>query len=96
MKKDYTKIDGVNWVLRNIPTKDGTVEMQGLTVRALRGALANCDPDALVCYMAEMTPETRDVDLLMGVIAGTIQSDVGAVFIVGPETVTALKKAGEI
>ena len=96
MKKDYTKIDGVNWVLRNIPTKDGIVEMQGLSVRALRASLANCDPDALVFYMGEMRPETCDVYLLGGVITNTIQSDAGAVFIVGPETFTALKNAGEI
>lgn len=92
------KIDGVNWVQREIPVAGGgTIQLQGLTVRALRRALEDRDPDSLVCYMAEQTEESRKVDLLIGVVAGLGQTEVGCVFMFGPEAVKAIKEkeAGE-
>jgi hypothetical protein len=89
------KIDGVNWVERDIPFGEGTVRMVGMTVRALRAALEKCDPDDLVCYMAENTPETRASDLLLGVFGGVLsEGNCGATFIVGPEAVRAMKEQG--
>ena len=90
-----SKIDGVNWVSRKIPTANGTIDVEGLTVRALIKALQQCDPDDIVMYMAEMTPETRQCELLIGVIAGTVTTESQAVALVGPEAVRALKELGK-
>lgn len=89
MKLD--KIDGINYVRRTIDTAAGPMQLEGMSVRALRKALASADDDALVFYMAEMVPELRDAQLLIGVIAGagTDSPDVCPLF--GPEGVKALQ-----
>lgn len=65
-------IDGVNYGEARITTANGEITVQGLTVRALRHALELCDPDAIVIYVAEMPDRetAKDVDLLIGIIAG--------------------------
>lgn len=83
------KIDGVNYVRRTIDTPGGSLEMQGMTVRALRQLLEKSDPDDLVCYLAEQTDETRKCDLLYGVIAGAGMAD-GLTLLFGPEGVWAI------
>ncbi len=89
------KIDGVNYVRKTVPNVNGTIELEGLTVRALIKALQKCDPDDLVCYMAEVTDELRASELLLGVTAGVLsESSYGVSFIVGPESVTAMENAG--
>lgn len=95
MRKE--KIDGVNYVRKSIPNANGTLELEGLTVRALIKALQKCDPDDLVCYMAEMTEELKASEMLLGATAGVLsESSYGVSFIVGPESVAALKTAGII
>lgn len=94
---NFTPIDPVNYVRKSIPTAAGEVEIEGLTVRSLVKALQAADPDDLVCYMAEMTPELREVDCLIGATAGLLcASPHGVCFIVGPESVRAMKGAGMV
>ena len=93
-----TKIDGVNYSRRTMPGIDNNDhQIEGMTVRALRQALANCDPDDVVVYMAEQLPETRDADLIFGCIGG-LASDCphGLIMLVGPEAVRGMKAAGKI
>ncbi|MGX9080437.1 hypothetical protein ACWTQY_31775, partial [Klebsiella pneumoniae] len=81
-KPTVHKIDGVNYVRRTIPTGSGPATLEGLTVRALRSALAEADPDALVVYMAE-----QGDGVVLGCIGGfaydSPQHQVA--FLVGPE-----------
>jgi hypothetical protein len=96
-KPKVTKIDGVNYVQRTIPTVDGPMVLEGLTARALINALRTLDPDDLVCYMAEVTPEMRGKDLIIGVIAALGgKAPCGVAFLFGPEGVRGLKEAGMI
>ncbi len=93
----FTRIDGVNYVKRSIPNQHGTIELEGLTVRALIKSLSDCDQDDLVCYMAENTPESRASDLILGVVSGVLsEGNCGTSFMIGPEAVRAMKKAGVI
>lgn len=90
-----TRVDGVNYVSREIPTADGKIRVEGLTVRALIKALQQADPDDLVCYMAEVTPEMRKMNLLIGCTGGVMTgSPYGVTFIVGPEAVNLVKNGG--
>ena len=90
-------IDGVNYVRRTIPTADGPTELEGLTVRALIKTLQQLDQDAIIAYMAEQTEESRKKDLIIGVIAGALgDSPLGVAFLVGPESINAMKNAGMI
>lgn len=94
---DITKIDGVNWVQKTIPTVSGDIKVVGMSVRAMRAALQDADPDDLVCYLAEMTEESRKADLLIGAIGAVgIGSNCGTVFLMGPEAANAMKKTGII
>jgi hypothetical protein len=96
-KPNYTKIDAINYVTRDIPNQHGKLHLEGMTVRALIHALQKCDPDDLVVYMAEMTPETRNVDMLIGATGGVLsEGNCGTSFIVGPEAVRAMENAGMV
>lgn len=94
-KPKTNKIDGVNYARKTIPTATGPQQIEGLTVRALIKALQNSDPDDLVCYMAEMLPEHRKADLMIGCIAASGNGgEHGATFLFGPEGVRAMEKRG--
>ncbi len=93
----FSKIDGVNWVERTIPTGSGPLTVQGLSVRAIRKALEGASDDDLVLYMFEQTPEALAVPLVIGPIAGIGPSpDTGTVFLFGPEGIRGLKNAGMV
>lgn len=87
-KPTVHQIDGVNYVRRTIPTSAGPVTLEGLTVRALRSALAEADADALVVYMAE-----QGEGVVLGCIGGfaydSPQHQVA--FLVGPESIRPIK-----
>lgn len=96
-KAKFTKIDGVNYSRKTIPTAKGPMQIEGLTVRALIKSLQQSDPDDLVCYMAEMLPEHRQVDLMIGCIAASGNGGAyGVTFLFGPEGVRGMRNAGMI
>ena len=97
-KQQVNWIDPVNWVTRMVPgIADEPIELSGMTVRALIAALQQADPDDLVVYMCEQLPATRDAQLLLGVIGGLLsEGNCGASFIVGPEAIKGMRKAGMI
>ena len=97
-KPKYTNITYVvNYVTRTVPNQHGTLTLEGITVRALIKALSQCDPDDLVCYMAELLPEHKNVELLVGAIGGVLsEGNCGTSFIVGPEAVKVLHERGMV
>ena len=84
-----TKIDGVNFVERQIETNAGPITLPGLTVRALRKALEGVDPDAMVAYIAE-----QGEGVVFGCIGG-ITLGPRLCFLVGPEVAKGLRTAQE-
>lgn len=72
----------------------GAVEICGPTVRAFRRLLESVDQDAVIVYLAELTPEVRDSlkrsDTIIGVIGGVAAAD-DAVLLFGPEVTSAIQ-----
>ena len=96
-KPNVNKIDGVNYVKRTIPIGNQEVEVEGITARALIKALQGIDPDDCVIYLAEMTPELADAQLLIGIIGGIAgKSPRGVCFLMGPEVNNELNRRGLI
>lgn len=91
------KIDNINYARRTVPSMFGDLAIEGMTVRAMRKALEACDPDDLIVYIAEATPEMKKVDVIIGCIAGVAtQASNGVSFMFGPEGIKGLKDAGVI
>ena len=97
-----TRIDSVNWIRKTIQGPDGKdVELQGISVRAMRKMLESMDADDLVVYMAEQQitetdPVTGNVtvkpSVVYGIVGGGVETNEGICFLVGPEVAVALKK----
>lgn len=88
-KVPITKIDGVNYARKMLPVEGGSIQVEGITVRALRKALERADQDAIVIYVYEDGEKA-----LIGIIAGAGLSD-DFVSLFGPEAVPAIKKEYE-
>lgn len=87
-ERELNIIDGVNVVKRKIHLEGGDVELFGMTVRAMRKALENANPDAMVTYIFE-----ADDRVNFGIIAGVAvdqTSDFCMLF--GPEAVPGVKQ----
>ena len=80
------KFDDRDYRKAHVPIGDGTVQIEGITVRALLRALQDANPNDVVCYMAEKTPNLVNAEIIIGCIAmvGT-QSNCNATFLLGPE-----------
>jgi hypothetical protein len=85
------KIDGVNYRRGTMPSADGELQIEGMTVRALRKALDDADPDALIVYLAE-----QNGGLLIGCIGGAAMDSetYNLVTLFGPEAIEAVRNLG--
>ena len=77
---NITYIDGVNWVKRTVQAANGTIELQGMTVRAMRKLLEDADPEAMVIYCFE-----QNDTLMFGVMAGAGVDNSDVCLFFGPE-----------
>lgn len=86
------KLDAVNYTHAYVPSDEGPMRLEGMTVRAMRVLLEKADPDAMVVYIAE-----QNNGLLYGCIAGAgmdSPTENKIVVLFGPEGVRAISALG--
>lgn len=61
------------------------VTVESLTVRGLKKLLEDADPDAPVIFLAEMTPQLKDVNIVVGPLVCMADYKSSYVILMGPE-----------